>query len=446
MRLKTRLILVAAAAAALATAAYWHIPQAAGGMDATLPPAVLLPSDQVSDEQTMRFLERKVKADPEDFIAHNKLAFQYLKLVRETSDLTYLNLASRAAHASLAALPAEHNSGGLTMLSQVEFTAHDFAAARDHARRLIELDPEKSYPYQMLGDALLELGDYDQAKAAYGDMVRYGAIQGLTQVAAEQRMARLAALRGDMDAAYSRFLTALKLALALPAPPAEAVAWCRWQLGETAFAIGKYPLAERHYRDALTTFPGYVRAEASLAKVRAARGDLNGAIELYRSAVRAVPDPSFAAALGDLEFLAGRPKGADAQYELVRAIYKLWGATGSLYNRQQALFEADHDTKAQEAFENAKQEFAVRRDIYGSDAVAWTALRAGHLAEAKAAITDALRLGTQDAKLFYHAGMIARAMGEGDISRQYLRKALALNPGFDLLQAANAKRALDHAD
>ncbi len=442
MLLKIRITLIATAAVALAGGAYWTLPRATRTMVDGIPPARQLPSGRASEEQTMRFLERKIRMDPEDFIAHNKLAFQYLNLVRETSDLTYLNLASRAAHASLAALPAEHNTGGLTVLAQVEFTAHDFAAARDHARQLIALDSEKSYPYQILGDALLELGDYDRAKAAYGDMVRLGAVQGLTQVAVEQRMARLAALRGDLDGAYARFLTALKTALALPAPPAETIAWCRWQLGETAFSGGKYELAERHYRDALTTFPGYVRAQASLAKVRAALGNVNRAIDLYKSAIQAVPDPAFAAALADLEQMAGYPGKAAGHYQLVETVYKLWAATGSLYNRQQAMFDADHDRKRQEAYENAKKEYALRQDIYGSDALAWTALKAGQLAQAKSAIHEALRLGTQDAKLFYHAGMIAYALGERGSARGYLRRALALNPGFDPLQATVARRAL----
>lgn len=407
--------------------------------DTAVPPATTLPSDRATADYAIRFLENRVQRDPEDFIAHNKLAGYYLQLVRETSDLTYLKLASRAARASLATLPPEQNTGGLAAVTQVEFTSHEFAAARDHAQRLTEIDPGKAYPYQILGDALLELGDYDKAREAFGEMVRLGGIQGLTRVAIEQRMARLAALRGDMATARQRFLAALKLALALPAPPRETVAWCRWQLGETAFATGDYAAAEQHYRDALTTFPGYVRALASLGQVRAARGDLAGAIEKYESAVRILPDLAFVAALGDLCRITGREKEAAAQYALVEVIAKVGAASGGLYNRQQALFYADHDIKPREAYENAKREYAVRRDIYGADAVAWTALKAGKPAEAQAAIREALRLGTEDAKLFYHAGMIARAAGERASAHQFLTRALTLSPQFDPLQASIAR-------
>ena len=84
----------------------------------------------------------------------------------------------------------------------------------------------------------------------------------------------------------------------------------------------------------------------------------------------------------------------------------------------------------------------MRRDIYGADTLAWTALKAGKLAEAQAAIKEALRLGTRDAKLFYHAGMIARAAGNKAAARNYLQRALTLNPQFDPFQALIAKRTL----
>jgi tetratricopeptide (TPR) repeat protein len=407
-----------------------------------LPPAVLLPSDLATTQQTIHFLENRIKSDPEDFIADNKLASYYLQRVRETGDLTYLKLASQASRASLSTMPAEHNVGGLTALAQTEFTSHEFAASRDHAKRLAEMEPDKSYPQQILGDALLELGEYDEAAAAFWKMERMGSFQGLTRVATEQREARLAMLHGDTATALNHMQNATALALAMPVPPRETVAWCRWQLGELAFSRGDYAAAEQHDRDALTTFPDYYRALASLGRVRAARGDVAGGIEQYEQAVRLLPDPSFVAALGDLYELAGRHKEAAEQYALVEAIARLIKASGNLYNRQQALFQADHDMHRQEAYANAAKEYSVRKDIYGADAVAWTALKAGKLPEAQTAIKDALRLGTQDAKLFYHAGMIARAAGDKASAVEDLERALTLSPQFDPMQASAARDML----
>jgi tetratricopeptide (TPR) repeat protein len=214
-------------------------------------------------------------------------------------------------------------------------------------------------------------------------------------------------------------------------------------LGETAFSVGDYETAEKHYRDALTTFPDYNRAVASIGRVRAARNDITGAIAEYEKAVRLLPDPNYIAALGDLYQLAGRDEEAKRQYELVEQIGRLSRLNGALYNRQLALFYADHDIKAEEAYQLALKEYEGRRDIYGADALAWTALKAGKLNEARWAIKEALRLGTKDARIFYHAAMIEKASGNKTQAAEYLQNALKINPVFDPLQAVKARTALE---
>jgi len=404
----------------------------------TLPVAVPIVADDRGASQAIRFLEGRVREDPENFHAYNKLAGAYLQRLRDTGNVQFLELTFRAARASLASVPAEQNVGGLAALAQAEHAAHDFAAARDHALQLVQLDPAKSYPYELLGDALLEVGDYERATEAFS---RMEALSG--GFGTQTRLARLAVLEGDTETAQRRFFRALALALDAPAPSRETVAWVRWQFGETSFAVGDYATAERHYRDALTTFPGYHNALVALGRVRAARGDLAGAVEAYEEAVLRLPDPAFVAALGDLYALAGREDDATRQYALVEQIARLGALNGSLYDRQLALFYADHDLHADQAYAMALAEFQVRRDVYGADAAAWTALKAGRVAEARASISEALRLGTRDARLLYHAGMIARADGDDASARDYLRDALSLNPKFDPLHAAVAQRALD---
>ena len=409
-------------------------------VQASVPPAAPLASDASAADSTLRFLENRIKSDPEDFSAHNKLAEIYLQKLRETGNAAFLDLAFRSARASLESVPEEANSGGLAALVQAEFAAHEFAAAHDHAVRLTELEPGKSYPQGMLGDALVEIGEYDRAAAAYKKMAQID--KGISPNS-EMKSARLAQLKGDNAGAQKHFTAALTLILNLPAPPRETVAWLRWQLGETAFSVGDYETAEKNYLDSLVTFPYYYRAIASLGRVRAARGDSPGAIEQYEKVVRLLPDPTYIAALGDLYKLVGRDDEAKKQYELVEQIGRLNELNGALYNRQLALFYADHDIKTEEAYKLAAKEYEARKDIYGADALAWTALKAGKLPEAQTAVKDALRLNTQDAKLFYHAAMIARASGDEVAARDFLRRALKLNPQFDPLQSVVAKTLLE---
>ncbi len=408
--------------------------------------AIAAPSaseEAAATREAIGVLEETARRDPEDALALNKLAGYYHHLLRETGALTYLDLSLRAADASITSVPVVRNTGGLSALTLAEFSSHEFGKARDHARQLAAIDPARSYPDEMLGDALLELGEYGQAQRAYKEMQR---LSGGVDENGESRTARLALLRGDNSGALRHFSNALAFQLKIFEPSRELIAWYYWQLGETDFAVGDYRAAEAAYRNALVTFPGYYRALASLGRVRAARGDFAEAIEQYRGAIRVLPDPLFVAALGDLYQLSGRQNDAQAQYGLVELIGHLSVLTGVLYNRNIALFHADHDIDVQRAYVSAEREYAVRHDIYGADAVAWTALKVGKIREAQVAMRAALRLGTQDARLFYHAGLIARASGNPVLARAYLRRALALNPQFDPLQAIKARRALAAMD
>ena len=63
--------------------------------------------------------------------------------------------------------------------------------------------------------------------------------------------------------------------------------------------------------------------------------------------------------------------------------------------------------------------------------------------EALAAMTEALKLGTQDARLFFHAGMIYHQLGDIVRAKTYLARALATNPYFHIFHADVAKRTLE---
>jgi tetratricopeptide (TPR) repeat protein len=404
------------------------------------------PQDQVptapgseSSMVAIRFLEDRIKEDPDDIVALNKLSGYYLQLHRETEDVKYLRLALQLAQASLRVLPADQNLGGLRALAFAEYETHDFLSARNHAKELTEYEPRRGLGFQLLGDVSLELGDYDNAVEAYKLMEQLDPGTMTT----ESRLAHLALLRGDVAMAKRRYGNALNQAKRSSFTSAETIAWCHWQLGEVSMKTGDYPRAERHYDNALATFAGYAHALTSLASLRAGQGDLVGATTTFEELVRKHSDPIDSAMLGDLYKLGGRDRDAEKQYSAVERWSRQSPLHSALYNRHFVLFLADHNLKPDEAYALARKEYETRRDVYGADVLAWTALKAGKLNEAQAAIKDALRLGTKDARLFYHAGMIARAAGDRTTAADFLRRAITLNPHFNLLQSKIARDALD---
>ena len=118
-------------------------------------------------------------------------------------------------------------------------------------------------------------------------------------------------------------------------------------------------------------------------------------------------------------------------------------ASRQVYNRQLVTFYADHDRRPAQALALAGRELAVRKDVYGWDAYAWALYRAGRLAEARSASDRALRLGTRDARLFYHSGLISLSLGDEERAARDLETALDISQVFDPLQARAARRALN---
>jgi Flp pilus assembly protein TadD len=90
----------------------------------------------------------------------------------------------------------------------------------------------------------------------------------------------------------------------------------------------------------------------------------------------------------------------------------------------------------------AAKDYAANKDITAADIYAWCQYKKGNLQEAKSAIKEAMRLKTKDARIFYHAGMIEKGLGNKREAARLLRLALETNPAFDFVQAEKAKTAL----
>lgn len=384
------------------------------------------PSDQL-----VIAAQNLVGREPKAARGYNMLASAYMQKARESGDFSLNAKAEEALARAEQAEPGGYEA--LKLRAKLLLTFHRFAEALEVARRAQSLNPRDHDNYGAIVDALVELGDYDGAVAAAQAMVDLR-----PDTASYSRVSYLRELHGDTKGAIEAMRMAVEAAS--PKDP-EGVAWCRVHLGDALVREGKLPEAEREYDHALFVFPDYHVALAAKARARLAAGDTGAAVQFYQRAVERVPLPDYAAALGDLFTKLGRADEARRQYELVEFVERT-GAQGGTYTRQLALFWADHDTKLDDALAVARNERAARKDIYTADLLAWCLYKKGQHAEAKAAMDEALRLGTRDPRLLFHAGLIADALGDRAGGAKYLRQALAINPSFDVLQAEEAKRVL----
>jgi tetratricopeptide (TPR) repeat protein len=213
-------------------------------------------------------------------------------------------------------------------------------------------------------------------------------------------------------------------------------------LANLYFLIGRIDDAGKQYQASLGAFPRYVHALAGLGRVAAANGDLTGAVDHYTRAIEVVPLPEYVIALGDVYAAAGDTRNADAQYALVGAIEQLYAANGVNLDLQIGMFNADHDRDVASTVARTKAAYTEQPSIQAADALAWVQYKAGDVDAAMPAIEQALRTGTRDPLILFHAGMIYRRAGNPARAIAYLAAVEGENPQFSILQAPVAREAL----
>jgi len=376
-------------------------------------------------------LGQRIEADSSNPDLHTNLGNLYLLEARETGDPGSYARAEQAFQQTLGLRPGD--SEALIGLSSVASGRHEFETALSFAQQAPADDADTQ---AVLGDALIELGRYEEAFAAYDQVAELR-----PDVAAYTRIAYARELTGEVDGAVE----AMSLAVDAAGTAGETAAWTRLQLGHLYFNQGDLPAATEQYEQSLTALGGYSHASAGLARVNAANGDYAKAAELYEGVVARQPVLEYVIALGDVYQASGRDDKAAAQFELVAAIQKLYQSNGVSTDLELALFRADHGDSA-EALNLAQAAYNGRPSIHAADALAWALYSQGSYEEALRYSDEALRLGTRDATLLYHAGMIHDRLGNTTEARDRLQSAIAINPAFSLLHSEMALDTLERLE
>lgn len=367
---------------------------------------------------------------PDSASGYNQLAAAYIKKARNTGDFS-LNAKAESAIDKALQIDAEDISAQ-KLKASLHLTFHRFDEALKAGKELQQKFPNDAFVYGVLTDANVELGNYKEAVEAAQKMVDLRPNSN-----SYARVAHLRSLYGDHNGAVEAFKTAARTA---DPQDKEAQSWCLVQLGDELWKNGKYVEAEKVYDEALFNFPNYYLALAGKGRVRAAQNDLETAVKFLNDANNRVPNVETAILLGDIYTKQGNAEKAEQQYELVEIIEQKIGVNND--QKRLALLWADRNLKLDEALAITKREYELRKDIYTADALAWTLYKKGQPAEAKTAISAALNLKSNDARILYHAAMIEKDSGNKAEAKKMLETALKLNPKFDLLQAENAQKSL----
>ncbi len=358
-------------------------------------------------------------------MALGQLALFYMRRARATGDYQDVLRSESAARKSLENRGA-HNTRAMQALAASLLSEHRFGDALGIAQLLAARDPSNAAFRASVGEIQMELGHYDDARASFASVAG-----NTSDLSVAPRLARWAELRGQPDSAYRLLNTALLAVVDRKDVSDEQKGWFWLRMGDLQFRLGKIDEAASDYQRGLAAHPDDYRLLSATAKLEGARHDWQKAIDFGERAVAASFDPATLGVMSNAYAAQGDSAKAN---EFAHAMEIAVTKQATSYHREWSLFLLDHGRRVSEVLAKTQEELKTRQDIYGYDALAW-ALHASHRdSEAREAMDRALALGTQDAMLFYHAGMIDRALGKRDIATSELAHARALNPY--LVQAA----------
>ncbi len=367
----------------------------------------------------------------------------YFQRARETGDVADYQLAEDSLNKSLDLDSADFSAdAALGTMAEVCMGEHRFADALHYAQKALSLGTGDVSPFAIVGDAYADMGEYEKAADAYDRLTpRDMTLAPRAAYARDSRLSYLKFIHGDTSAAISLMKIAITEGVEAQLQ-SENLAWLYYELGEYEAQAGDATSADAAYLQALNIHPGDYRALAALGKLRANHGRYAEAIVLYLKAIAVVPMPLYISELGDLYVISGNQAEAEKQYALVKYIGLLGHINQVLHNRDLALFDADHDRNLGEALDLARRELEVRHDVYTWDALAWALYKSGKMVEASDASEKALKFGTRDPLLLFHAAMIAEGLGHHEQARNEMKEALQINPHFHLIYANTAQQKL----
>jgi tetratricopeptide (TPR) repeat protein len=380
---------------------------------------------------TVARLEDHVRLVPRDASALTQLGFAYQLRWRETADASYLPRSEVALRKAIRF--GTEDADAVLGLGSLDLIRHEFRHALSYGERARRLLPGSARPYGVIGDALVELGRYQAAFAAFDRMISIK-----PSLASYARVAYARELTGDRAGAAS----AMRLALEASGGEPEPTAWALVELSKLQLSLGRVGVAEREARSALEVFPGYPNARIQLAHVDADRGRFAAAVEDARRAADAVPTAQAVSLLADLLERTGRKAEARRQRATVGVVERLLRASGVRVDLESAVHRADSRIGPLQTVELARKARAARPSIYGDDALAWALARAGRCDEALPLAARALRLGTRDPLLFFHRGYAEGCAGNRAAMRTWYARALDVNLEFSVRWAPVARAAL----
>jgi tetratricopeptide (TPR) repeat protein len=338
-----------------------------------------------------------------------RLGWLFVAKARISYDTGFYKLAEQCAACIESKSP--RSPGALLLRGHVLHNLHRFKEGEKVARELVALRGS-AFDHGLLGDVLMEQGRLLEAADAYQRMVNLR--PGLQSYS---RAAHLRWLKGDLGGA--RELMRMAAGAGSSRDP-ESIAWVYSRLALYELQAGNAKQAASACDSASSFVTDYAPALLIRGRLLLAQGNGGEAAEALKKAHAQNPLPEYAWAYADALRAAGRREEANSIEE------QLSREGPASDPRTFSIYLATRGKDVETALRLAEDELRARADVFTLDAVAWSLAAAGRLEQARSSIQQALSHGTLDARLFFHAGVIAAASGQKQEARHWLDKAASI--------------------
>jgi len=359
--------------------------------------------DEEIDREIKR-LQDEARSNPERADSMKRLGWAFIAKARLSYDPGYYKLGEQCALCIRS--KNDDDPDALLLQGHILQSLHKFKDAEPIARKLVMIRNE-AFDYGLLGDILMEQGRLTEAVTAYQKMIDLKPdLQSYT------RVAHIRWLKGDLDGS----IEVMRMAVTSGNPhDAEPTAWAYTRLGIYELQAGDPEIATESAEIAFQFAPKYAAALLLRGRILLAQGKAEEAIESLQHAAALTRLPEYEWTLADALREAGHPQAAE---EVERSLIR----DGAMNDpRTFSLYLATRGQEVQKALHLAQDELNTRADVFTIDALAWALNANGRVPEALKYSKKTLTEGTQDARLFYHAGRIALEAGDyGDAERSFV--------------------------
>lgn len=394
---------------------------------------LLAPGQSADLDETLATLQSQIEERGPNLAEQQaSLAIGYLQKARVEAEPSFYDEAHAAIEASFESQP-EDNFSATIARAILAGSRHDFHGQVRWGLRATEINPFNSQAHGIVGDGYLELGHNRQAFESY-----QRSIDLRPDLSSFGRLSAAAQVEGDTSGA----IVAMKRALAFAGTSKDNAAWAHWQLGELFITNQQLETAEGHLDQALALAPDFKPVIESTVHLTAARGDIPGAIAIMEPLSQDYPLPGNFNFLGELHLLNGDKSAAAAAFAQADDRLASYEQHDVRPDVDFVTFWADRGIHLERALRVGRRLYSERTSPAASDALAWSLYANGRYREAKVLAEEAIERSVNDAGYHYHAGMIARALGDKAAARSYLRKALAVDPYWSIIESHRAREIL----